>query len=344
MRQSIRGLVEQRLRRERINVCTDELLAVSTDSGIISSGPAMADVLDTVRRVAPHFRSVLVQGETGTGKELVARALHRLSGDKPGPFVVCNAAAITETLAESELFGHVKGSFTGATTDKVGLFEAAHGGILFLDEIGEMPLSLQAKLLRAIQSQEIQRVGSTTVRKIDVKIVAATNRNLAEEVHAKRFREDLYYRLSSIEILIPALRNRGEDLHLLIRHFIKRYSTEYKKDIRGLTRRAENALRLYRWPGNVRELENVISHAVMRADGAYVDLSDLPSKFRSTDGRSANLLSIDDVVRTYIQDVISRFGGNKQRAAEALNISRSTLYRMLSDDNREAAEVSGTLQ
>ena len=253
-----------------------ELLASSEFEGIVGRSPVMWEMFPQIRRVAPHYRTVLITGETGTGKDLVARALHRLSPVAAGRYVVLNCSAVVETLFESELFGHVKGSFTGATNDKAGLFEHAHGGTLFLDEIGDMPLATQAKLLRVLQNQEVQRVGSLSSRKVDVRVIAATNHNLRAAIAEKRFREDLYYRLSMVEIHVPRLAERKEDLPLLERHFIARFAAQYKKEIRGLTHRAQVRLSLHSWPGNVRELENVLGHACMMAMGDTIDMQDLP--------------------------------------------------------------------
>ena len=213
-----------------------ELLRASQFESMVGASPLMVEVFDRVTRIAPHFRSVLITGATGTGKELVARALHRLSPAGSRNFVVCNASAVVETLFESELFGHVKGAFTGATQDKVGLIEHADGGSLFLDEIGDMPLSTQAKLLRALQNQEVLRVGTVAPRKVDVRVIAATNRNLGAMIAARQFREDLFYRLSMVQVRLPDLAARREDLPLLVRHFLERFAAQFDKPIRGLTR------------------------------------------------------------------------------------------------------------
>src|SRR5271166_3846659 len=238
-------------------------------------------MLPRIRRIAPHFRTVLITGDTGTGKDLVARALHRLSPVSQGRYVVLNCSAVVETLFESELFGHVRGSFTGATHDKAGLFEHAHGGTLFLDEIGDMPLSTQAKLLRVLQNQEVLRVGSLSARKVDTRVIAATNQDLRAAVAAKRFREDLYYRLSMVEIRAPRLADRKDDLALLERHFISKFSAQYGKPIRGLTHRAQLVLAQHSWPGNVRELENALGHASMMAMSEAIDVQDLPEYLRA---------------------------------------------------------------
>ncbi len=224
LRQRVGKLVDDAKRRQRAFQLEDELLASSEFEGIVGRSPQMWETFSRIRRVAPHYRALLITGETGTGKDLVARALHRLSPAASGHYVVLNCSAVVETLFESELFGHVKGAFTGATQDKAGMFEHAHGGTLFLDEIGDMPLSTQAKLLRVLQNQEVQRVGSLSARQVDVRVIAATNHDLRAAIAEKRFREDLYYRLSMVEIHIPTLAERKEDLPLLERHFVAKFA------------------------------------------------------------------------------------------------------------------------
>jgi len=263
LREKIGRVVELARKGQYASRLEDELLASAAFEGMVGNSPTMWDMFSRIRRVAPHYRAVLVTGETGTGKDLVAQALHRLSPAGQGRYVVLNCSAVVETLFESELFGHVRGSFTGASNDKAGLFEHAHGGTLFLDEIGDMPLATQAKLLRVLQNQEVQRVGSLTARKVDVRVVAATNHDLRAAIAEKRFREDLYYRLSMVEIKVPSLEDRKEDLPLLERHLIAKFASQYGKEIHALTRRAQIRLAMHSWPGNVRELENVIGHACM---------------------------------------------------------------------------------
>src|SRR5258708_16555895 len=243
---------------------------------MVGHSPAMLEVFHRIRRVAPHFRSVLVTGETGVGKELAAQALHRLSSVASGPFVTCNCSAVVETLEESEFFGHVKGAFTGAVQDRIGVFEAANGGTILLDEVGELSLPLQAKLLRVLQNQEIQRVGSPAVRRVDIRVIAATHRDLRSMVKDGRFREDLFYRLSMVHIKLPSLAQRKEDLPLFERHFIKRFAQQYRKAVSGITRRAQALLARYTWPGNVRELENVLGSACMMTERETINVADLP--------------------------------------------------------------------
>ena len=342
LRQRIGSLIDDARKRQRAVQLERELLETSQFEGIVGRSPLMLEVFARVRRVAPHFRTVLVTGSTGTGKELVARALHCLSPAPSGPFVVCNCAAVVETLFESELFGYVKGAFTGATQDKIGMFEYAHGGTLLLDEIAEMPLATQAKLLRVLQDQVIQRVGSPVPRKVDVRVVAATNRDLAAEVAEKRFREDLYYRLCMIEIRLPRLADRKEDLPLLERFFLERFSAQYNKPLARLTHRAQAVLARYSWPGNVRELENALGHACMMVDGDAVDVRDLPERFQRAVPRGAGeeneLITLEEVQRRHALLVLERVGGNKVQAAEILGVSRATLYRLLAGNEVQRSE------
>jgi transcriptional regulator with PAS, ATPase and Fis domain len=241
-------------------------------------------------------------------------------------------------LAESELFGYVKGAFTGALQDKVGLFEYANGGIAFLDEIGDMPLTMQSKLLRVLQNQELQRLGSPVTRKLDVRVVAATNCDLSDLVRRGKFRADLYFRLNMVQLRVPSLAERPEDLLLLQRHFLKRFSDQYKKLISGLTRRAQTLLAGYSWPGNVRELENVIGHACMMTESEVIDIRDLPeTNFNPGSAESLGgepLMPLAQVVRLHVERVVNQSGGNKVLAAKILGISRTSLYRMLDDANR----------
>ena len=323
--------------------------------GLIGTSAPMAELFARIRRIAPHYRSALIQGATGTGKDLVARALHARSGVK-GQYVVLNCSAVVETLFESELFGHVKGAFTGADRDKPGLFEAASEGTLFLDEIGDMPISTQAKLLRALQNQEIQRVGSLQPRKVNVRVVAATHRNLRQAVAERQFREDLYYRLTMVEIPVPPLAERKEDLPLLIRHFLDRFASEYGKSIRGVTPRARLALERHAWPGNVRELENALGHACMMAEGDEVDVADLPpsvliggalptapsTSAAAPSGQAttfdspatgqasgAGEASLAEHERQLVVTALERVKGNQSEAARALGIGRDALrYKM----------------
>jgi DNA-binding NtrC family response regulator len=334
LRTRIVGLLadaEQRLKTLRLD---HELLEAYRFEGIVGRSPLMLEVFAQVRRIAPHFRTVLVTGATGTGKELIAHALHRLSPAARGRFVVCNCSALVDTLMENELFGHVRGSFTGAVQDKPGLFEHADGGTIFLDEIGELSAAAQAKLLRVLQDRQVQRIGSVTPRSVNVRVVAATHRNLKAMVRDGQFREDLYYRLAVVEIHLPSLASRREDLPLLVRHFLDKCAAEYGKPIAGLARRAQLRMAAYPWPGNVRELENVIGNACMMGESSLIDINDLPERFRerlngevSTDD---TLLSLEEVQRRHVLRVLEGVGGNKARAAEVLGIGRATIYQLLS--------------
>lgn len=345
LRQWIDKLVADAQQRQRTLQLDRELLEAYQFEGIIGRSPLMLEVFARIRRVAPHFRTVLVTGPTGTGKELVARALHRLSPVASGPFAVLNCSAVVETLFESELFGYVKGAFTGATQDKIGLVEYANGGVLFLDEIGEMPLGTQTKLLRVVQNQEVQRVGSPVRRTVEVRIIAATNRDLRALVAEKKFREDLYYRLSMVEVKLPRLVERKEDLPLLERYFVERFAAQYNKPARGLTRRAQALLTRYSWPGNVRELENILGNACMMVEGNMIDVRDLPEHLREREGLEAggddDLLPLEEVQHRHVRRVLERVGGNKAQAAEILGISRGTLYRFLAEAPRRTEKSWG---
>ena|ERR1700692_3763504 len=333
LRRRISQLLAEAEDRRKTLQLDDELLDAYQFEGIVGRSPLMLEVFAKIRRVAPHFRTVLITGATGTGKELVARALHRLSPATSDTFAVCNCAAIAETLVESELFGYVRGAFTGATQDKIGVFEYANHGTVFLDEIGEMPLAAQAKLLRVLQSHEIQRVGSPVPRTVDVRVIAATNRNLRALVSEGKFREDLYYRLTMVEIPLPRLMDRREDMPLLQRHFLGKYAGEYKKPVAGMTRRAQARMARYSWPGNIRELENVIGNACMMVDGTVLDVGDLPETVRGESGDLAGadelLISLDESHKRHVMRVLEHVGGNKSQAAEILGISRATIYQFL---------------
>jgi DNA-binding NtrC family response regulator len=340
LRQRIGKLVEQARQHHLALQLDGELLKAHQFEGIVGRSPLLLQVLVRIRRVAPHFRTVLVTGPTGTGKELVATALHRLSPVSASRFAVCNCSAVVETLFESELFGHAKGAFTGATQDKVGLFEYANGGTVFLDEIGDMPLDTQSKLLRILENGEVQRVGSPAVRKVEVRVIAATNRDLREMMTQKQFREDLFYRLSMVEIKLPSLAQRKEDLPLLERHFIEHFSRQYNKEIRGLAPRAQIVLARYSWPGNVRELKSVLGSACMMAQGEMIDSHDLPEYLRCPSlqdtADNGELLPLAEMERRYVLRVLEHVGGNKARAAKVLGINRATVYRILEEHGSDA--------
>ena len=335
LRGRIDKLVAEARQRHKAYQLDSELAETYRFESMIGRSPLMWELFARIRRVAPHYRSALITGPTGTGKDLVAQALHNLS-PVTGRFVVCNCSAVVETLFESELFGYVKGAFTGAISDKMGLFEYAHGGTLFLDEIGDMPIGTQAKLLRVLQNQEVLRVGSVTPRKVDVRVVAATNREVAKMISAREFREDLFYRLAMVELTTPALADRKEDLPLLERHFLRRFSEQFKKNVHGLTRRAQLLLSRYSWPGNVRELENALGHACMMAEADTIDVDDLPQSIRKTGPHSLEAqppddghISFDQHERELISQALEAAGGNQSEAARVLRISRDRMrYKM----------------
>jgi DNA-binding NtrC family response regulator len=309
--------------------------------GMIGRGPATQELFGLIRRLAPHARVALISGETGTGKELAARALHKLGPRSARRFVTVNCSAVVETLFESELFGHVRGAFTGATENKAGLFELADGGTLFLDEVGELPATVQAKLLRVIENGELQRVGSLEPRKVDVRLIAATNRDLREEVAAGRFRNDLYYRLNVAEITLPPLRNRREDIPYLTAAFIRTFGQRFGKSFAGLTPGAERMLSGAQWDGNVRQLRNVLERACMLADGETVTEADLAGLMtEQSTVPSAPRLSLlftggrvpaplQEIEREHIVRTLEQVRGNKAVAARLLGISRRAFYRQL---------------
>ena len=336
-------LAEAEIRRKTL-LLDQELLEACQFESIVSRSPLMLEVFAKIRRVAPHFTTLLITGATGTGKELIARALHRLSSASGARFVACNCSALVESLAESELFGYVRGAFTGAVQDRAGLFESADGGSIFLDEIGELSPGAQAKLLRVLQDHRIRRVGATVTRDIDVRVIAATNRDLRTMVREGKFREDLYYRLAVVEIALPTLAHRREDLPLLERYFVQKFATDYGKPVAGLTRRAQSRMATYPWPGNIRELENVIGNACMMTDGKFIDIGDLPERLRGplSDESPTDeaFLSLSEVQRRHVMRVLDLVGGNKARAAEILGVGRATIYQLLSRMKLEKKDVS----
>ncbi|MDE0144445.1 MAG: sigma-54 dependent transcriptional regulator [Nitrospira sp.] len=338
-----KALREASLRRELAHLRKQVNREYAFDQ-ILGKSKPMREVFDLIRRVADSQANILITGESGTGKELVAKAIHFNSSRKEAPFIPVNCAAIPEQLLESELFGYVKGAFTDARSDKRGLFEEAQGGTLFLDEISEMPMLLQAKLLRAVQEREIRRVGATQSIPVNVRIFAATNLTLAEEVTAKRFREDLYYRLNVIEIRLPPLRDRKEDIPLLCNVLLHKMANAMGKLAMGIAESALGLLIDYHWPGNVRELENVIERAVTLAPGDIVTVEALPATIREANGErrlieegSERSLPMEEIERVYIKRILEKTQGNKLQAAQILGIDRKTLYRKLGDMKRSAS-------
>ena len=317
---------------------TDEsALALETSEAIIGKSDRMLDAFKTIARVARSTATVLIRGESGTGKELVARTIHDRSPRAEQAFVAVNCAAIPEALLESELFGHEKGSFTGAIGRRVGRFERATGGTIFLDEIGDMSLPLQAKILRALQEREIERVGGSAPIPVDVRLIAATHRNLEADVRAGRFREDLYYRLAVVTVQLPALRERGDDLQLLAEHYVRRCAREYRRPVRGISAEALALLQAYQWPGNVRQLRNVVESAVLLADCELILPSHLPLE-SITEGPAPEqmlppqaLMTLTQLERRHIEQVLGASGGQMNVAAEILGIHRNTLRRKISE-------------
>jgi DNA-binding NtrC family response regulator len=313
---------------------------------IVGRSPAMLEVYKLVARVAPSMSTVLVVGESGTGKELVARAIHTHSPRARAPFVAVNCSALTESLLESELFGHERGAFTGAVALKRGLFEEASGGTLFLDEIADVGPKMQAQLLRVLQEGEIRRVGGSEPVPVDVRIVAATNRDLDTEVKEGRFREDLYFRINVVTVRLPPLRERPGDIGLLVEHFLAKYASRERRSEAGIAPAAATALARYGWPGNVRELENTIERALALSKDGFILPSDLPKELASlTESQAtppAGLIddrpTLAELERRYIELVLRETGGNKKRAAEILGIDRRTLYRTLEREGKEGKE------
>jgi DNA-binding NtrC family response regulator len=312
--------------------------------GMLGRSAAMQEVFSLIQRLAPHAKVVLVTGETGTGKELAARAFHHAGARRAQPFVTINCSAVVDTLFESELFGHVRGAFTGAVESKAGVFEVAQNGTLFLDEVGELPLSVQAKLLRALENGEVQRVGSLQPKRVDVTVIAATNRDLRAEVAAGRFRGDLFYRLNVVEVTLPPLRDRREDIPYLTAAFLRACAHRINKPLAGLTPGAERLLLNARWEGNVRELKNVIERACLLADGNILSERELTGAV-GPDGSASRVLraadpmpiarsaqapvALEDLEREHIVEVLRTVNGNRMAAAKVLGISRRALYRRL---------------
>ena len=336
---SVSRAIQHRHLQDEVKRLRDAVTADSetADSAIVGQSGAMRRVYELVSRVGESDASVLIHGETGTGKELIARGIHMRSRRKDGPFVAINCAAVPHSLIESELFGHARGAFTDAKVQRTGLFVQASGGTLFLDEIGELPIDMQPKLLRALQERKVRPVGANQEIPFDSRIVAATNRNLEDEVYEKRFREDLYYRINVVKIDVPPLRERGGDVLHLAQYFLKQFAARNDKSALELSTTAAEKLMAYNWPGNVRELENCMEHAVALARFDQITVEDLPEKIRAYRAErfvvAANdpteIVTMDELERRYILRVLSLVGGNKSRAAQVLGFDRRTLYRKL---------------
>jgi two-component system response regulator HydG len=335
------ALAGRALRRENENLRA-QLRERYALSGLIAQSPAMHDILDLVERVAPTDATLLIQGESGTGKEVIAKAVHHASARAARPFVAVNCGAVPETLLESELFGYMRGAFTGATVNKLGLFEEADGGTLFLDEVAEMPAALQVKLLRALQSGEVRRLGATQATTIDVRVIAATNGDLLARISQGTFREDLFYRLHIVPLRLPPLRERPEDIPELARHFIRKHGPRVNRGVKGLTDAALRAMQRYAWPGNVRELENAMEQALVFAEGEMLDEADLPAFLQSAKSRPAPPGSLpvphgdrplpdilEDLERQLIAQAYEKAQHVKTETARLLGIKTSALYYKL---------------
>jgi two-component system response regulator HydG len=329
-----------RLRRQNaeLNRRLDEKFGFE---GVVGSSLQMNDVIDRLKRIAPTDASVLIQGATGTGKELVAQAIHQNSPRKNKPFVALNCAALSENILESELFGHVRGAFTDASNDRIGKFEYAHGGTLFLDEVGDMPIATQIKLLRVLESSEITRVGSNEAIYVNVRILSATNRNLEESVESGAFRSDLYHRLKVVTINLPRLADRSQDIPLLIEHFMKQFTKRHHKNVQSMSAAARRRLMAFDWPGNVRQLRNVVESMVVVDYDGVLDVDDLPSELAAPSdateaargGSLAGLVGkpLSEIERLFIAETLQQTGGNREAAAELLGIGQRTLYRKIKE-------------
>jgi transcriptional regulator with GAF, ATPase, and Fis domain len=332
------ALLLDSLRRE--NVALREAVSSKQYGDLIGAGASMREVYRRIEKVSGTDISVLVSGETGTGKEIVAREIHRRSPRATGPFVAVNCGAIPESLLESELFGHVKGAFTGAVATRAGKFQAAHGGTLFLDEVGDMPGSLQVKLLRALQERAVTKVGDTRSEPVDIRVIAATNKVLEEEIKKGAFREDLYYRLNVVSIPLPPLRERGEDVVVIARWFLQRYAKEFGARVRGFTPSALVAMRRYAWPGNIRELENRLKKAVVLADRALVSAEDLDLRPEVLEPILPLAQAKEEFQKRYINDVLERNGGNRTKTAKDLGVDPRTIFRHLEKIDAERRGVA----
>lgn len=343
----LRAVVDNAARNQHLRRANAELSRRLDEKfgfeGVVGNSPQMHEVIDRLRRIAPTDATVLIKGDTGTGKELVAQAIHQNSPRKGRPFVGLNCAALSENILESELFGHIKGAFTDASSDRVGKFEFAHGGTLFLDEVGDMPLPTQIKLLRVLESSEITRVGSNEPIQVNVRILSATNRDLEEAIEAGTFREDLYHRLKVVTIDLPRLADRSQDIPLLIEHFMKVHVQRHNKEISGMSTAARRRLMAFNWPGNVRQLKNAIESMVVVDYDGVLDVDDLPDDLAAGDstvadanGRGLGELvgkPLSEIEGMYIAETLQFTGGNREEAANLLGIGQRTLYRKIKEFN-----------
>ena len=355
--EELKHVIQKAVKTRRLDEAESLLAPDEIDRyGIIGAGGRMVEIFDTIKRVAPTTTTILITGETGTGKELIARAIHRNSPRKNNPFIKINCAAIPENLMESELFGYEKGAFTGAATKKQGRFELAHKGTLFLDEVGELPKDMQVKLLQVIQEQEFERVGGLQTIKVDVRLITATNRNLFEDVREGRFREDLYYRLNVIPAHLPALRERREDIPVLVDYFLEKFNRKLDRSVKRVDEQVMSLLVRYRWPGNIRELENLVERMILMAGGDTIVPADLPSELKTiieTDEAAQTDVqqkSFKDTMKTHMEDVekqmivnvLAECGNNVTRAAKQLGLSRKGLQlKMTKYKLRRSADMDG---
>jgi len=337
IQKTLKNIINKKALRRKTFLLEKSLEKKYSFQGIIGKSPYMLEIFSLIEKISKYFTSVLVMGETGTGKEMVARAIHNLSQVNNKNLVICDCVSIPENLFESELFGYAKGAFTGAYKDKKGLFEEAHNGIIFLDEIGEIPLSIQAKLLRVLEHHQFRPLGSNKIRNVEIRAIAATSRDLRKDIESGTFRKDLFHRLNKIEIHLPPLRKRPEDIPLLVRHFLNHYSKKFSKKIEGVSQEAQKIFLRYEWPGNVRELENVLERASILSKKEFIDIKDLPkylqeylpSKSKIPFINKKNLSTLNDLEKEYIIYLLKTTGNNLRKTAQILDISRTTLYNKI---------------
>jgi len=337
IQKTLKNILNKRALRRKTFLLEKRLEKKYFFHGIVGKNPYMLEVFSLIEKISKYFTSVLITGETGTGKEMVARAIHTLSNRRNKNLVICDCVSIPENLFESELFGYKKGAFTGADIDKKGLFEEADEGIIFLDEIGDIPLSIQAKLLRALEHHQFRPLGSNITKKINVKVIAATSQNLREGIKTGVFREDLFHRLNKVEIHLPPLRERPEDIPLLVRHFLDRYNNKFSKNLNGISQQVQKIFLKYNWPGNVREMENVLESASILAKKEFIDVNALPkylqdsliSKNKIPFISNENLSTLDELEKEYISYLLKICNNNLRKTAQILSISRTTLYNKL---------------